>query len=75
MMNPFFRQWHQRFITPLGQVVGAHEEIIQQLARETDLGRELGKVVENLRSNYGEELGRVSGDVWNTLLDKAENEA
>ena len=35
-----FRQWHQRFITALGQVEGAHEEIIQLLVRETDLGRE-----------------------------------
>ncbi len=44
-----------------------HVEIIQQLARERDLGRELDKVVVNLRSNYGEEFGRVSGDVWNIL--------
>ena len=29
-----FRQWHQRFITALGQVEGAHEEIIQQLVKE-----------------------------------------
>ncbi len=41
-----FRHWHQRFIIALGQVGGVHEEIIQQLVRETDLGRELDKVVE-----------------------------
>ena len=40
-----------------------------------DLGRELDKVVENLRSHYGEEFRKVSGDVWNILMDKAENEA
>ena len=70
-----FCQWNQRFIAALGQVEGAHEEIIQQLVRETDLGRELDKVVENLRGHCGEEIRRVSGDVWNILLDKAENEA
>ncbi len=52
----------------------AHEEIVQQLVKETDLGKELDKVVENLRITYGEEFERVSGDVWNILLDKAENE-
>ncbi len=31
--------------------------------------------MENIKSNYGEEFGRVSRDVWNILLDKAENEA
>jgi hypothetical protein len=70
-----FRRWHQRFITASGHVGGAHEEIIQQLARETDLGRELDKVVESLRNNCGKEFGRVSGDVWNIQLDEAENEA
>ena len=58
-----FRQWHRMFITALGQVEGAHEEIIQLLARETDTGRELDKVVENLQSHYGEEFNNVSGDV------------
>ncbi len=33
------------------------------------------KVVENLRSHYGDEVRRISGDVRNILLDKAENEA
>ncbi len=43
--------------------------------KETDLGKELDKVVEELRINYGGELARVSGDVWNILMDSAENEA
>ncbi len=59
----------------MGQVEAAHEEIVQQLVKETDVGKELDKVVENLRITYGEEFKRVSGDVWNILLDKAENEA
>ncbi len=42
-----------------------HDEIIQQLVKETDLGR----------SNHGEALGRVSGDVWDVLMDKSENDA
>ena len=40
-----FRQWHQRFVTALGQHDQIHEEIIQRLVRETDLGEELDKVV------------------------------
>jgi hypothetical protein len=55
-----FRQWHQRLITALCQVGRAHAEIIQQLVRETDLDRECGKVVENLRGHYGDEFRKVS---------------
>ncbi len=58
-----------------GQVGGTHEEIIQQLAKETDSGNELDQVVENLRSNHGEEFGEISGDVWNVLIHKSENDA
>ncbi len=39
------------------------------------MGRELDKVVENLRGHYGDEFRRGSGDVCNILLDKVENEA
>ncbi len=45
------------------------------MVKETDLGKELDKVVEELMATYGGEFARVSGDVWNILLDKAENEA
>ena len=48
-----FRQWHQRFDTPFGQVEGSHEEIIQHLVKETDWGTEFDKVVEELRIIYG----------------------
>ena len=47
-----FRQWHQRFVAALGQVEGALEEIVQQLVKETDLGKELDKVVDNLKITY-----------------------
>ena len=49
-----FRQGHQRFVAALGQVEGAHEEMVQQLVKETDFGNELDKVVENLTSTCGE---------------------
>ncbi len=32
-------------------------------------------IAESLRSNFGEELGSITGYVWKTLLNKAENEA
>ncbi len=47
------RQWHQRIVTALVQVEGSHEEIIQHLVMETALGKELDKVVEELRVTYG----------------------
>ena len=34
-----FRQWHQKFTTALGQVIGVHEEIVQRMVKEIDLGR------------------------------------
>ena len=70
-----FRQWHQKFIMALGQYGKVHQEIAQHLVKETDLGKELDKVVEDLKITYGGEFERVSGDVWNTCLDQAENEA
>ncbi len=32
------------------------------------------KVVTGLRGEYGDEFDKVSGDVWNILIDKAEME-
>ena len=48
-----FRQWHQRFITALGQYDHVHEEIVQHLVKETDLGKELDKLVEELSATHG----------------------
>ncbi len=59
----------------MGQAQGAHEEIMQHLVKETDLGKDLDKVVEELRVTCGGELVRVLGDLWKILMDKAENEA
>ena len=42
-----FRQWHQRFVTALSQVGGVHEEIVLNLVREIDVGKELNEVTEN----------------------------
>ncbi len=71
-----FRQWRQRFIAALGQhddhVQG---EIVQHLVKKTDLGKEVDKVVEEVKTTCGGTFVRVSGDVWNMLLDKAEIEA
>ena len=33
------------------------------------------KVVTGLRGEYGDEFDKVSGDIWNILIDKAEAEA
>ncbi len=51
--KPLFRQLHQRFVASLGQYDQVHEEIVQHLVKETDLGKELDKVVEELRVIHG----------------------
>ncbi len=51
------------------------EEIVQHLVKETDFGKDLDKVVEELKAICGGDFTRVCGDVWSVLLDKAENEA
>jgi hypothetical protein len=47
-----FRQWHYKFTTALGQIPGAHEEIIQRMVKEIDLGKELENVVMILKDEY-----------------------
>ncbi len=52
-----------------------HEEIVHRLAKEIDLGEDLEKVVTGLREEFGDMFNKVSGYVWNILIDKAETEA
>ena len=75
METSLFNQWHQNFTTALGQVGGVNEEIVYRLVKEIDLGREMKKVVTESKGECGEEFDKVSGDVWNILIDKAEMEA
>ncbi len=58
----------------MGQYDQVHEEIVQHLVKETDVDKDLDKVVEDLRITHEGEFERASGEVWNILLDKAENE-
>ena len=44
------------------------------MVKEIDLGKDLEKVVTALRDEY-EDFEKISGDVWNVLIDKAEAEA
>ncbi len=37
--KPLFRQWHQKFTSALRQVTGMHEEIVQRMVKEIDLGK------------------------------------
>ena len=49
--------------------------MVQRMVKEIDLGKDLEKVVTTLKSEYGDEFDKVSGDMWNALIDKAEAEA
>ncbi len=53
-----FRLWHQRFVTALGQYDQVHEEIVQHLVKETDFGKDLDKVVEELKTMRGGDHAR-----------------
>ncbi len=57
------------------QTGGAHEDIVHRLVKEIDLGKAIEKVVTGLKGEYGDEFDKASGDVWNSLLGKAEMEA
>ncbi len=56
------RQWHQRFVTALGHYDQVREKIVQHLVKETDLGKDLDKVVEELKTMYGGDFTRVLGN-------------
>ncbi len=44
------------------------------MVKEISLGKEMGKVVTGLIGVFGDEFDKVSGDVWNILIDYAEAE-
>ncbi len=50
-----FGQWHLRVVTALGQYGQVHDEIVQHLVKEIDLGKDLDKVVEELKLMHGGE--------------------
>ena len=71
----WFRQWHLKFVTALGQVRSEYEEIVQRMVKYIDFGKHLGATLESLSIDYPERYQNVSGDVWKILIDKAEAEA
>jgi hypothetical protein len=71
----FFRHWQQSFTTATGQVTGEREEIVQRLVKKIDLGKRIEKLVTGVRGEQRAEFDKVSEDMWNFLIDKAEAEA
>ena len=49
----FFRQWHQKFTTALGQYNPRYEEIVHYMTREIDLGKDLGAVSKSSEMSMG----------------------
>ncbi len=45
------------------------------MAKEIDLGKELGKITVKLGGEFGAVLQEASGDVWAISIDEAESEA
>ncbi len=54
------RQWHQKFVTAIGQKGGYHGQIINNMVRDIDFGKALSKPISLL---------------WSVLIDKAKMEA
>jgi hypothetical protein len=59
----------------MGQVKEVYEEIIHNMVKEIDLGKDLESTLKKLSEVYGEVWFDVSGDVYKVLIDKSEAEA
>ena len=70
-----FRQWHQQFLSAIGQVNPRYEELLSIMIKEIDLGRDLEKIVEDGENTAGDVWRSAAGDVYKVLIDKAEEEA
>ena len=71
----WFRQWHLKFVTAIGQVRSECEELVQKLIKEIDLGRDLGVALENTSLGQPETHAEAAKDPWKVPIDKAEAEA
>ncbi len=47
------RHWHHTFVAALGQYDQAHEETVQHPVKETHFGKDLDKVVRELKIMHG----------------------
>ena len=71
----WFRQWHLKFTTALGQVKHDDEWMVNKMTKEIDLSRDLGAILEDMSANYPEIFKSTSADTWRILIDKTEAEA
>ena len=70
-----FRQWHQKFMSAIGQVNTDYEKLMQIVVREVDLGKDLAVVLEQGSSTAPQLWQELTKDVYKILIDKADGEA
>ena len=59
-----FRQWHQKFLSAIGQVREEFREMIEDLVRYIDLGKPVDKAVEHMEDSYGIEWSGMSKELY-----------
>ena len=70
-----FRQWHQKFMSALGQVNSRYEELMKNLITKIDLDKDLTTVIDQEVSEEPQQWDELSKDLYKVLIDKAEGEA
>ena len=70
-----FRQWHQKFLSALGQVDYVYETGIQSTVKEIDIGKDVEIVLKEGSDLMGSDWNRLSADVYKVRIDKAEGKA
>ena len=71
----WFRQWHLKFTTALGQAKYDYEWMVNKMTKEIDLGKDLGTILEDMSIDNLELFKSTSADIWRVLIDKTEAEA
>jgi hypothetical protein len=67
-----FRQWHQKVLSAVGQVEAGYERLLQELAQEVDLGRNVDKILEEMEAKHSDFYLKTSNDMRKLLIDKVD---
>ena len=70
-----FRQWHQKFMSAIGQVNGRYSIMIEEMVKLIDLGKSIDKVLDEMDYKYAGDWNSMSEEMYKVLIDKADGEA
>merc|ERR1711989_284735 len=69
-----FRQWHQKFMSALGQVNSRYEGLMKNLITKIDLDKDLTTVIDQEVSEEPQQWDELSKDLYKVLIAKAEGD-